>query len=266
MLNPVAAWRSFLARPNEDRVKVFGVAFLTALVSAVLVSTASVMLKPVQEAHLAAERAARMAAMLDTLPGLRDVMAELGVDTLETRIVDLETGAFVSDVDPGTFDLRAAETDPDQSIAIPPDADDASLGRRAKLAPVYLLERDGALLLIVLPVSGKGYQSTLRATLALSADLTTVSALTITEQGETPGIGARVEDPAWLALWAGKQVADETGKIVVSVVRGQATSPYEVDGISGATITSNGVTGMLRYWLGAHGFGPFLDRLRAEGV
>lgn len=266
MRNPVAAWRHFLARTNEDRVKVFGIAFLTALISAVLVSVASVALKPAQEAHLEAERAARMAAMLDTLPGMRDVMAELGVDALETRIVDLETGAFVNDVDPETFDLKAVEADPEHSVAIPSDADVASLGRRAKLAPVFLLERDGELLLIVLPVSGKGYQSTLRATLALSADLTTVSALTITEQGETPGIGARVEEPDWLALWAGKQVADADGKIVISVARGAATGPYEVDGISGATITSNGVTGMLRYWLGAHGFGPFLDRLRAEGV
>ena len=112
MSSPLAAWRSFLARPNDDRVKVFGVAFLVALGSAILVSFTSVMLKPLQEAHLEAERAARMAAMLDTLPGMRDVMAELGVDTLETRMVELETGAFANDIDPETFDLAAASADP----------------------------------------------------------------------------------------------------------------------------------------------------------
>lgn len=266
MRNPVAAWRHFLARSNDDRIKVFGIAFLVALISAFFVSVASVTLKPLQEAHLEAERAARMAAMLDTLPGMRDIMAELGVDALETRLVDLDTGAFSESADPETYDLLAAEADPEQSIAIPADADIARLGKRAKLAPVYLLERDGALLLIVLPVSGKGYQSTLRATLALDADLATIAALTITEQGETPGIGARVEDPDWQALWAGKQVADETGQIVINVVRGQAAGLYEVDGISGATITSNGVANMLRFWLGDYGFGPFLDRLRTEGM
>ena len=60
--------------------------------------------------------------------------------------------------------------------------------------------------------------------------------------------------------------ADATGQIVLTVVRGEASEPYEVDAISGATVTSNGVVAMLRYWLGPHGFGPFLDRLRQEGV
>jgi len=266
MFSPLANWRHFLARQNEDRVKIFGVAFLVALTSAVLVSVTSVTLKPLQEAHLEAERAARMAEMLDRLPGLRDVMADLGGDALDTRLVNLDTGEFATDVDPNAFDPAAAALDPETSVAIPSEVDVTRLGRRAKLAPVHLLERDGELLLIVLPVSGKGYQSTLRAMLALNADLVTVSALVITEQGETPGIGARVEDPAWLDLWPGKEIVDATGRIVISVVRGKATAPYEVDGISGATVTSNGVSNMLRYWLGGHGFGPFLQRLRTEGL
>ncbi|NNE81455.1 MAG: NADH:ubiquinone reductase (Na(+)-transporting) subunit C [Silicimonas sp.] len=266
MPDPLSLWRNFLARPNEDPAKVFGVAFLVALISAVLVSVTSVTLKPLQEAHLEAERAARMAAMLDRLPGMRDVMADLKVDALETRLVDLATGTFVSDVDPATFDPIAAAADPEESVEIPTDADVARLGRRANLAQVHLLERDGELLLIVLPVSGKGYQSTLRAMLALNADLTTISALTITEQGDTPGIGARVEDPDWLSLWPGKEIADADGRIVITVVRGAASGAHEVDAISGATITSNGVSNMLQYWLGDHGFGPFLARLRAEGL
>ena len=257
MSDPLTIWRGFLARPNDDRVKIFGVAVLVALFSAVLVSTASVSLKPLQEAHLEAERAARMARMLDTLPDMRALMEAAGVDALETRLVDLETGEFAA---------AAAPADPDQSVEIPPDDDLAGLGQRARQAPVHLLERDGELMLVVLPVSGAGYQSTIRAMLALEPDLTTIAALAITEQGETPGLGARIEDPAWQDLWAGKQVADASGRIVISVVRGQAAQPYEVDGISGATITGNGVANMLRYWLGQHGYGPFLARLRAEGL
>lgn len=266
MLNPLASWRRFLARPNDDHVKVFGVAILVALVSAVVVSTAAVALKPLQDAHLEAERAARMAQMLDTLPGMRDVMEEAGVDTLETRIVELATGRFATDIDPADFDYQAAATDPAQSTAIPSEADVAGLGRRANHMPVHLLEREGDLLLIVLPVQGRGYQSAIQAMLALQPDLNTIAALTITEQGETPGIGARVDEPAWQALWPDKQIADETGQIVISVVRGTATGPYEVDAISGATVTSNGVANMLRYWLSDHGYGPFLARLSAEGL
>ena len=266
MFNPIATWRRFLARPNDDRVKVFGVAVLVALFSAVMVSVTSVALKPLQDAHIEAERLARMERMLDTLPGLRDLMVKAGVDALETRLVDLETGTILASTDLESFSQERAETDPDLSIPIPKAADVAQLGRHASHVPVHFLERNGELLLIVLPISGKGYQSTIRAMLALEADLLTVAALTITEQGETPGLGTRIEDTAWQDLWAGKQIADDTGKITISVVRGQATGPYEVDGITGATITSNGVGLMLRYWLGDHGFGPFLARLRREGL
>jgi Na+-transporting NADH:ubiquinone oxidoreductase subunit C len=220
----------------------------------------------VQDAHLAAMRAERMALMLDTLPGMRDLMEEVGVDSLDTRLVDLKTGAFVTDMDVAQFDPMAAASDPAQSTELLPGADTAGLRRRANLAPVYLLERQGKLLLVVLPVSGAGYQSTIRAMLALEPDLRTIAALTIIEQGETPGLGARIEDAPWQALWAGKEALDENGDIIITVVRGQATAPFEVDGITGATISSNGVSNMVRFWLGADGFGPFLERLRQEGL
>lgn len=262
MHNPLVAWRHFLARSNDDRIKIFGVAVLVALVCSVVVSSTAVMLKPLQEAHLQAERDARMAAMLDTLPGMRDLMEEAGVENLETRLVDLETGAFVTSIDVAAYDFAAAASDPEQSVSIPAEADIARLGTRAKIAPIYLLERGGDLILLVLPVSGKGYQSTIRAMLALEPDLRTIAALTITEQGDTPGLGARIEDPTWQSLWAGKQAVDENGQIIISVVRGQASEPFEVDGITGATITSNGVASMLRYWLGDDGFGPFINRLQ----
>ena len=255
MANPFYHWRAFLGRPNDDRVKIFGVALLTALASAILVSVSSVALKPLQDAHLEAERAARLEAMLNTLPGLRDLMEGMGVDHLDTRVVDLATGAFVN-----------AQPDAEPTVTIPAEADVARLGQRPALVPVHLLARDGRVLLIVLPVSGKGYQSTIRATLALQSDLTTVAALTITEQGETPGLGSRVETPEWQALWAGKELVDGAGNIVIEIVRGPASGLHQVDAISGATVTSNGVADMLRYWLGDHGYGPFLDRLAAEGV
>lgn len=266
MLNPLQSWRGFLARDNDDHVKVFGVAVFVALVCSIVISTASVTLRPLQEAHLEVERQARMDAMLDRLPSMRLIMQEAGVDALETRLVDLASGAFVSDIEPDSYDVQAALNDPEQSVAIPAAVDVAGLQRRALYAPVYLLESDGDLLLVVLPVSGIGYQSTLRAMLALEADMKTVAALTIIEQGETAGLGARIEDAAWQAQWQGKLVSNDTGEIVISVVRGQATGPHEVDGISGASRTGNGVANMVRYWLGDHGFGPFLTRLQQEGL
>lgn len=259
-------WRRFLALPNGDPRKAVGVTLLVALVSALVVSSASVLLKPLQQAHIERDRQARLEAMIDTLPAMRELMVEAGIDTLETRIVDLASGRFDLAIDPATFDPAAAAAAPAASVALPPEADLAGLKRIATHAPVYLLQRDGALHLIVLPISGLGYQSTIRGSLALEPDLTTVAALTITEQGETPGLGARIEEPAWQALWAGKEIADPDGRIVIRVAQGPAAGPYEVDGISGATRTGNGVTNMLAFWLGPQGFGPFLDRLKREGI
>ena len=266
MADPLTLWRRFLARPNDDRVKTFGIAVLVAFICAVVVSATSVTLKPLQDAHLEAERAARMEAMLDTLPEMRELMEEAGVTALETRVVTLSDGSFAPDLDPASFDVVAAAENPETSIAIPPEADPAGLKRRENYALVYLLERDGELMLLVLPMRATGYQSTITAMLALQPDLRTIAALTITGQGETPGLGARIADPDWAALWPGKQIVDQDGQIVIEVVHGTATGLYQVDGISGATRSSNAVGAMLNFWLGDLGYGPFLDRLESEGL
>jgi len=260
-----SAWR-FLARDNDDPVKIVGMAFAVALGCAVVVSSAAIMLEPRQTAHLEAARAARMAAMLETLPGMAEVLAETGADSLSTYLVDLASGRIVPGADAENYDMAAVAADPETMVEIPPALDVAGLRQRAPFAPVHILERNGDVELVVLPVTGTGYQSRISALLALQSDLTTVAALTITGQGETAGLGARIEDPAWQALWPGHEVFNDNGEIVIAVVRGQASGPYEVDGISGATRTGNGVTNMLRYWLGEHGFGPFLQRLHTEGL
>jgi len=224
------------------------------------------MLKPLQLANLERQRQARMEAMIAALPGMADILREAGASSLETRLVDLDTGFFASDIVPAGYDQRAAASNPALSMALPREVDVAGIGRRADLAPVYILRRGEEIALVVLPVHGSGYQSTIYAYLALQADLNKVAALTVYEHGETPGLGSQVEDPAWQALWPGKEIADETGAIRITVVRGEASGPYEVDGITGATRTMSGVTSMLRFWLGQHGFGPFLARLRAGEI
>jgi Na+-transporting NADH:ubiquinone oxidoreductase subunit C len=264
--NPLYWWRRFLETPNESPAKTLGVALMVALVSAIVVSIASVALKPLQVANQERERQALMAEMIARLPGMEQILAEAGVDSLAVRIVDLATGTIADDVDPATFDMRTAATDPELSTELPKDADIAGLGRRPNDAPVYLIHSGDELALIVLPIYGAGYESTLYGYLALEGDANTVAGLTFYEQGETPGLGARIQDPAWQALWPGKQVADENGEIRISVVRGEATGPYEVDAISGATRTSAGVNNLVRFWLGDDGFGPFLKRLKAGEI
>ncbi|WP_196258055.1 NADH:ubiquinone reductase (Na(+)-transporting) subunit C [Pelagibacterium limicola] len=263
-LNPFSLWRRLLALPNESQTKTIAVAFIVATVCSVLVSSAAVLLAPMQEANRAAERQARLDAMIASMPAMAEILEASGVDTLETVVVDLRSGE-VTDIDPGTFDARAAATDPAMSSEIPRELDVAGLGRRADFAPINILREGDVVRLVILPISASGYQSTIYANIALEDDFNTVAALSIVEQGETPGLGSRIEEPAWQALWPGKQIADESGSIRLSVVRGRASNAFEVDGITGATRTGSAVSAAVHFWLGEYGFGPVLARLR-EGT
>jgi Na+-transporting NADH:ubiquinone oxidoreductase subunit C len=261
-LNPINWWRRLLALPNDNLSKTLVVAFLVAFIASIFVSIAAVTLRPFHLANLEAERQERLAAMVAALPGMGDILTGAGVDDMEAHIIDLTSGEFATHIDPATFDQREAASDPTQSSPIPSDADVAGIKQRSDFAQVIILRKDGKLHLVVLPVRGIGYQSMLYAYLAIHADGNTIAGLTFYEQGETPGIGTRILEPEWLELWPGKQLVDENGEVRISVVRGEAVGEFEVDGISGATRTSNGVSNMLHFWLGDYGFGPFLTRLR----
>lgn len=257
---PLSLWRRLLELPNTSPTKTLVMAIIVSLVCAVTVSVTAVTLKPLQDANQLAERQARMEQMLATLPGLGDLIAEAGGDALDAYLVDLATGSLV-DGDALAFDQLAAADDPETSTALSAEADIAGLGQRENTAPVYVLRDGDDLSLVVLPVRGQGYQSLLQGYLALNGNLETIAALTFYEQGETPGLGSRIQEPAWEALWPGTEYAGPDGEIRVEVVRGKADEPWEVDGITGATRTSNGVSNLVRFWLGPDGYGPFLTRL-----
>jgi Na+-transporting NADH:ubiquinone oxidoreductase subunit C len=262
MADPLALWKGFLARPNADLTKTLGIAFLVALVCGLAVSTAAVSLRPFIAANIEAARQSLMAAMLADVPGIDAILAEAGEGAVEVMLVDLRTGQLATDIDVASYDPLVAAADPEASTALSRAEDFAGLGRRENVAPVYAVRRDGTIALLVLPVRGAGYQSTIKAYLALEGDFNTVAALAVYEQGETPGLGGRIVEPEWQAGWAGKQVASD-GEVIIEVVRGDSTGPYEVAGISGASVTGYAMTDMIQFWLGPSGYGLFLDRLRS---
>ena len=100
-------------------------------------------------------------------------------------------------------------------------------------------------------------------------DGVTIRGLTFYKTMETPGLGKEVEYANWQSKWPGRKAFDENWQIKIKVIKGAAApaeeAPYEVDGLSGATLTSNGVTNLLWFWLGDQGFGPYLELTRNEG-
>lgn len=259
----IGIWRRLLALSNDSAAKALVVAFFVTLFASITVSIVAVTLQPVVKANLEREQQNRMQMMVQSLIGLSDELTAESLEKLELRLVDLENGTFSDRFDPAFFDQRSAARDPDLSVALPSNADIAGIRRRSFFAPVFLLNARNRPALVILPVHGVGYQSMIYAFLAMDPTTDTIAGLTIYEQSETPGLGARIMDPQWKNLWQGKRIFDANGNPRIAIVRGRAQGPYEVDGISGATRTGNGVANMLRFWLSDFGFGPFLENLKS---
>ncbi len=146
------------------------------------------------------------------------------------------------------------------SDKVPREEDIVRIKYREKYSHVFILKsEDGKVEKYVLPVRGYGLWSMLKGYLALEPDFQTVAGLTFYEQKETPGLGGEVENDTWKADWDGKKVYED-GEVKLEVVKGAATNEYEIDGLSGATITSKGVSNMIEYWMGPNGFGPFIEQ------
>jgi Na+-transporting NADH:ubiquinone oxidoreductase subunit C len=106
--------------------------------------------------------------------------------------------------------------------------------------------------------------------LSLEPDGNTIRGLRFYEHGETPGLGDQIDKPDWRAQWSGKLLTDEYGVLRIEVVRGKVIAgdgeKYQVDGLAGATLTGRGVTRLLQYWMGPHGFGPYLQKIATGDV
>ena len=244
-----------------------GFAAVVCVVCAVFVSGAAVLLHDRQAENelLEKQRNVLVAAGLAT-EDERLTSAEVAERFAPVRqvVIDLRTGDEAPEIDYSTFDQRVASSHPTMSREAPENQ--AGLARLPHHALVYELRSPSdELELVVLPVRGLGLWSTLYGFIALDADMETIRGLTFYEHGETPGLGGEVDNPNWKALWVGRKAFDGT-TVQIEVVRGLAGSPeddpYRVDGLAGATITSRGVSNLLRFWLGENGLRPYLDRLR----
>jgi len=261
--------------PRETVGKTFFVAFAVCVVFSVLVSSAAVYLRPVQEQNKLLDKKRNIlsaAGLLEEAKVIDKAFIDEAFANIKARIVDLETGEYASGVDPATFDQRQATRDPSRSVAIPAEQDGAGIKRRATQAAVYLVREGDRVTKVILPIYGKGLWSTMYGFVALDArDANTIRGLVFYEHGETPGLGGEVDNPRWQALWNGKKAFGESGEVRISIIKGQvdANRPgaeFQVDGLSGATITSRGVDGTLRYWLSDNGFGPYIRRLQLQSA
>ena len=121
---------------------------------------------------------------------------------------------------------------------------------------------------IILPIRGYGLWGTLYGFISLEEDFNTVSGIEFYEHKETPGLGAEVDNPKWKSSWKGKKIY-QNNQVALKVIKGKVEiddnqASYKVDGLSGATITSRGVSNMVEYWFGESGYSMLLKELDYE--
>lgn len=257
-----------MSKQANSNFAVFRFAAIICLVCSLVVSAAAVSLRSIQEKNALNEK--RINILIAA--GLAEAGKKMTAQEIEERfekitpvVVNLESGELASDKDPATYNMYQAAESKDEGKALTNDP--ANIKRIAEAGSAYLLIENDKISRVILPVQGYGLWSTMYGFTALSyedeGDHATIKGLTFYQQGETPGLGARITEPAWQAQWDGVSPYDNQGKPRVEVVKNASPDKdWQVDAISGATLTSRGVQNLMNFWLGEQGYKPFLNRIQ----
>lgn len=254
---------------KDSTANILTVALTLCLVCSVIVSTAAVKLRPIQEINKQLDQKINILKVSGQWQEDRNI--EELFSAIETKIVNLDTGYLDDSIDIETYDQRKASKVNKLSINLDDDMDVANINRRANFAKVFFVKEDGAIDKYVFPVHGYGLWSTLYGYVTLEKDLNTIYALKFYDHRETPGLGGEVDSLKWQSLWQGKKIFDENDQLAIKVIKGNVVpgnenAQYQVDGLSGATLTSDGVTNMFHFWMGEYGFKKFIQKVRTGEV
>ena len=232
---------------------------VACIACAIIVSVTAVSVRPEQNLNIENEKKVKILAAA----GIQTDKVDEEFLRIKTVFVDFETGKLVT-IDPAYDHIKAA-SNPDQSTVIPKADDIAVLKRRENVGTIYVwVDEKNAIEKLVLPIRGYGLWGTLYGYLSLDSDLNTVRGIEYYDHKETPGLGGEVDNPNWKSDWYGKRIYNENGSVALYVTKGASSTDYEIDGISGATLTTNGVSNMIKYWLGENGYGPIIKNLNEE--
>ena len=132
---------------KDSPLKALVVVVVVSLACSILVSFASISLKPIKLLNQKVERIRHVVSLTGLVPTDKKLSSDEILNTaeqLDVRVINIGTGDFDNSIDPEKFDARAAVNDPELSVSILPDDDLARLGTRARHAIVYLVwEGDG---------------------------------------------------------------------------------------------------------------------------
>lgn len=211
-------------------------AAVMVVIVATLLATAAMQLKPYQERNVRIEKMQNI--LTSVAVGSTPENAEKFFDQyIKEEIVINNNGEVIGN--------NAFETDLAAELKKP---------ESSRNYPLFIAEKEGKSFYII-PMRGKGLWGPIWGYVALEDDLNTVYGTNFDHKSETPGLGAEINEEPFQQQFVGKKIFDEEGNFIsILVKKGGAGEGelHEVDAISGGTITSDGVTNMLRNGLGSY--------------
>ncbi|PKP54021.1 MAG: NADH:ubiquinone reductase (Na(+)-transporting) subunit C [Bacteroidetes bacterium HGW-Bacteroidetes-1] len=230
---------------------------MVVLVAAVL-SAAAMFLKPMQERNDAVDK---MQSILSAA-GFEGVDAKNAIELFNKNVTNMividPDGNVVND-----FTGDSKENSKAFKLNLKEQLYNKSMSRPFELS-IYVVNKNGESVYII-PLRGVGLWGPIWGNIALKSDYRTVVGVTFGHKSETPGLGAEIETPIFEEQFPGKTIFDENGNFVsIGVIKGGVANQPEtqqshvVDAISGGTITSNGVSAMLKNVL--ESYEPFFKK------
>ena len=210
------------------------------LLCSAIISFIAIQLRSVQENNVVLD----MQKKIVSSAGLDEVYGsvENAMSNIKTLIIDLDRGEIV-DINPDTYELSKELREDGKYKFLSAEEDVASIKKREKYSKVYIEYKDNEINTLILPVRGYGLW----------------------------GFLYEIDNPKWKALWKGKKIYQENGEVSLKVIKGSVMKTsdnfsYEIDGLSGATLTCNGVSNLIAYWMGNDGFLNFINNLQKVDV
>ena len=225
----------------------FGFAAIMVIIVAALLSTAAIELKPFQDRNVELEKKQNILSSVGVAID-RDGAEEIYGTYIKSELVLNNKG---EEVEGSAFDV-------DLGKEVKKEAD-------AQLLPLFISEVDGKTRYII-PLRGKGLWGPIWGFISFEDDLNSVFGAVFDHKGETPGLGAEINKPMFQDPFAGKAIFDGEEFKSITVIKGGATEGdmHAVDGISGGTITSDGVTDMLQERLSM--YLPYFAKIKSADV
>lgn len=235
---------------NSTNYTFIFVFILTLVVAVVLTGFRQMTAETAKKNEDIFNKRAILLAVQDHLPGgklvdeLKDEEVLSIFDNMEKYVVNSK-GGKVEGVEPTAIDLEK----------------EAKKEVSEQQFPLYIFKK-GDKSYYILSIRGKGLWDDIWGCVALESDFNTIAGAAFDHKGETPGLGAEIKDNADFAnQFKGKQILENDQYVSIAVTKGKGNeSVHNVDGISGATITGNGVTNML--YKGIDFYQPYLKTLK----